>query len=412
MLHTLAHQSTMQELDFLNPVLDQRILFARASTRTYYGSDGLLHTAANDVWPLEYDPVTLQLLGRSIWEQRTNLVPFSQQAGGSLFGITQTDNAAVAPDGTTTMVLQTNNGAGGQHWRQDAGHWPSATTQTTYSIFAKKGTANYIHIFLSKNNAWAQFDLTTGALVFSSAGTATNFSAAMIRALPGGLFRFAVTASNNAGAVENTRVYFLDVPQNVGAPAETSSSTGYWWGEQIEVGSFATPYIPTAGATVTRSRDIPDLSTLDSVRFNQAAGQSVYLEYLYSNGNNYSLMQIHDGDATLDTDWLIYSNNNPDQFLARMYSASSAGNHFGGAFASNRNAVNKGVVAADQTGTGGSLNAGVPKSAINCIPPNSALVGARLGQTFGGSSCLNGWLRKVRFIPAKLTTGEQQAITA
>jgi hypothetical protein len=62
------------ELNMLSATLDPRITFTRASTKTYVGSDGLLHTAAVNECPLEYDPVTLLPVGRSFWEARTNLL--------------------------------------------------------------------------------------------------------------------------------------------------------------------------------------------------------------------------------------------------------------------------------------------------------------------------------------------------
>jgi hypothetical protein len=61
------------ELNLLSPTLDPRITFTGGPV-TYVGADGLLHTSAANEWPLGYDPVTLQPVGRSAWEQRTNLL--------------------------------------------------------------------------------------------------------------------------------------------------------------------------------------------------------------------------------------------------------------------------------------------------------------------------------------------------
>ncbi len=53
-------------LDFMTPTLDARITFTRASPKTYIGSDGARYTAGINESPLEYDPVTLQPIGRSL----------------------------------------------------------------------------------------------------------------------------------------------------------------------------------------------------------------------------------------------------------------------------------------------------------------------------------------------------------
>jgi hypothetical protein len=52
--------------------LDPRITWTRASTKTYYDIAGVRQTAAINEAPLEYDPITHELLGRSVWEARTN----------------------------------------------------------------------------------------------------------------------------------------------------------------------------------------------------------------------------------------------------------------------------------------------------------------------------------------------------
>lgn len=61
------------ELNLLAPTLDPRITFSRTTTKSYIASDGTRQIAAANVWPREFDPVTLAPLGRSVWAARTNL---------------------------------------------------------------------------------------------------------------------------------------------------------------------------------------------------------------------------------------------------------------------------------------------------------------------------------------------------
>lgn len=62
------------EINLLAAALDSRITFTRSSPKTYIDSTGALQTAAINVDPLEYDPVSHGALGRSFWDNRTNLV--------------------------------------------------------------------------------------------------------------------------------------------------------------------------------------------------------------------------------------------------------------------------------------------------------------------------------------------------
>lgn len=409
MLNAVAHQSSMQELDLLNPQLDPRITFSRASTKTYFGSNGLMQTAAADVWPLEYDPITLQPLGRSVWEQRTNTIIRSQQPGTSRFGITETDNAAVAPDGTATMVLQTNDGNSGQHWKQVAAAWPAAASPATHSIYIKKGAANFVHIFIAGPAAYAQFNLTTGALVFSDAGTMTGFSASLIQTLPGGFFRFAITATNMDGVTRNIRVYFLDAAQNTGAPTEVSSSTGYWWGEQMEAAAFASPYIPTAGSQVTRVRDtIKNIGTAQ-FRYNPVEGV-LYAEASFVGPAGGGVVAEFNSGSSAER---FGMSRHPTLRLSG-YTRSASG--AGGDVLTPTNPqltvgpIYKALMARRDDEVRASVGGILSPNDLTAARP--AVTELWLGNgPFGGSE-LNGYLRSIRVYPSRLSDTELQALTA
>lgn len=413
MFACLAHQSSMQELDLLNPVLDPRIAFSRASSKTYFGSDGLLHTAAADEWPLEYDPITLQPLGRSVWEQRTNLLLYSHDLTNAYWnaatgGATITANAGIALDGTmtacrvagSTSFAQIFSNAvvvtGGLRYALSAVITPEQAVGN-WALRAYRDASNYAAVELNFSSA-----TPTGVLTEAGTAAASTFSITRVAA-NSWLVVLLFTPSASLGW--SGRFYV-----NYGTAAAKSAIVDCF---QLEAGAFASPYIPTVGSQVTRVRDVPDLADIRTVRFNQARGQTVLLEYQYENGNSFTLMQVLDEDAALDNDWLIYSNNNPDNFIARMYGTSGTpGAHFGGVFTSSRGVPNKGVVATDQGGTSGTLNGAPVVSSSTCVPPSSGLLSARLAQLASGSSVLNGHLRRIRFYPAKLSPPEMLTLAA
>jgi|688.fasta_scaffold188021_2 hypothetical protein len=72
-------------LNFVNTTtLDSRITFARSTTATFTGSNGLIQSSAIDTPRFEYDPVTLQLKGFLLEQQRVNSFVNSLINGTSL----------------------------------------------------------------------------------------------------------------------------------------------------------------------------------------------------------------------------------------------------------------------------------------------------------------------------------------
>src|SRR5690606_5381998 len=88
-----------------NGVLAPFVTFTRASEGTYFDSAGTQQTAAVNEPRVDYDPLTLELRGLLVEEQRTNLLLRSQEfdnASWSKVSSSVSANAAVAPDGTLT----------------------------------------------------------------------------------------------------------------------------------------------------------------------------------------------------------------------------------------------------------------------------------------------------------------------
>ena len=260
--------------------------FTNASTtRTYVGSDGLLKTAATNVPRIEFDPITRQCLGLLIEEQRQNLTTWSEDvtnAAWSKTNVTATANQTTAPDGLATADLVSETTTNSQHYIRPV--TASITTGVVYtgSVFLKKGSGatapDWVIIafpfagFGSQNVA---FNVTTG--LFGTFSGSITYSA---KQFSSGWWRVVVTSTCiSTGSNGTIFVAFNNNTNTVSIPAYAGQTTSdiFVWGAQFEAGSFASSYIPTTTASLTRSADVCSiLGAAFTGFYNQTEGAMVF----------------------------------------------------------------------------------------------------------------------------------------
>jgi len=250
-----------------NGVLAPFVTFTRASEGTYFDSAGTQQTAAVNEPRIDYDPDTLELRGLLVEEQRTNLLPRSQEFDNSTAWsisprITVTPNGAIAPDGTLTADILTAIETGTANALNTPGATATATSMT-YSIYTKKGTSTTATFLLRNNTTATNFDL--GVFDYDT-GTITGTGWAA-QNVGNGWYRLTYTRTTGITVGDNLRCY-------IGAWGGALNAGDSWivWGAQLEVGAFATSYIPTEGTAVTRAIDDPDFTIPAGI---------VRLEYTY-----------------------------------------------------------------------------------------------------------------------------------
>jgi hypothetical protein len=226
----IAGDGAALSLDFTIGTLDSRITFTRASTATYTNKSGLIASAAVNEARFEYNPITRACLGLLIEEQRTNLIVDSVPISGTwaVAFSTLTNSSGIAPDGTNAMVK-------------------IVATSSAYISLLKSVTvlASTIYTF-----SW-YFDSTNSSLgaryrVFDASNALDILDVAITYS--SGITRYAVTFTTPVGC---TSIFVYPVSGNVNI-----GTTFYVWGAQLEAGAFATSYIPTVGASATRSADV------------------------------------------------------------------------------------------------------------------------------------------------------------
>jgi hypothetical protein len=189
--------------------------------------------------------------------QRTNLLNYSSSFDNAAWtknNSTATANATTSPSGIQDADLITSTSTN----ETGVFYLPSVSGTNTWSIYAKKGTGRYL--FLNTNNPpniAAKFDLQDGVIV----GTPAVGATASIEDAGNGWYRCIITSStstNRFTAFITNNTTTENLSSNVGL-------TYYLWGAQLEVGSYATSYIPTTSTSVTRNADVVSKTGITSL---------------------------------------------------------------------------------------------------------------------------------------------------
>jgi hypothetical protein len=219
--------------------------FTRASSATRVNKQGLVEVVPSGKPRIDFTDNTS---GHLLLEpSRTNIITNSEQfvdaptgnTNMDLFSGTITNNNTTSPDGNTKgmkYTISSGSGATLRIYQSDL----STSADTTFTIYAKKGTANSFSINIS-------------------GGTATSVT------LTDEWQRITTTDTSNSNK-------FIDVT--------VTGSVGqyiYIFGMQAEAGSYATSYIPTEGSSVTRVADVNSKTSDEGSIIDSA--KTIYIEF-------------------------------------------------------------------------------------------------------------------------------------
>lgn len=377
-------------LDFVNQAaLDPRLTFNRSSSATYVDSAGVVRLVGNDVPRFDFDPVTGESRGLLIEDSKTNLAINSETHTEATLGFPQgtsppsiaiatyqglTVEAITFPAGVAGYSASNRAGAGGSR----AGAW-SMTNGVTYTASC--------YVALSR-------PLTGGeSIIVYQTGNQGMASVNLTAATPNPttLQRYSVTDTSNTNGSQGTYVFS-------GSGALTSPVTVYITRFQVEAASFASSYIPTAAAQVTRAADRAFASL--SPWFRAASGSwFVDSEPLSSLGSQTQFAVSAGSSYSTGNGMLLRFNGSSAAFGGNSQSVSGpAGSRQGiGYEGVNASLVVNGSSAftlsnLDFTGTGST----------------TLVIGAL---TTGGQQQGNFRLRRLAFYPKRLTDAELRALT-
>lgn len=246
----------------------------QTTPRTYVATTGSAYYGPR----FDHNPATLAARGLLIEESRTNLCLWSQQFANAAWGSKSyvTDNFATAPDGTTTAARINSNIAS-----DNVAQLISVTASTTYTYFFyarnNGGTTSNYRIYDMSGSA----DIVPLTSYFSQINGTTFSLISVTFTTPVACTQVAVYVSAGNGPTENVIV----------------------WGAQLELGAFATSYIPTAAASVTRAADSVTMTgTNFSSWYSQSQGTFVVSASTYTTASQRDLVFAGtSGSATPDS---------------------------------------------------------------------------------------------------------------
>jgi hypothetical protein len=221
-------------------------------------------TAAVSVGPVSNVP-RLDYLGSScprllLEPQRTNLTNFSEQFDNAYWnklGTSILANNTTAPDGYVSADRLTSSGAGSDQYIERTGFTTTAGTYTS-SIFVKNVNATatlLMAVHIGEGSVTSDMRYTWSTNTFTLTGT--NAVAGKVTNYGDGWVRLEFTYTIGASVTQHRFRTYVQIG--------VSTNSIFIWGAQLEAGAYATSYIPTLGASVTRVADAASKTGISSL---------------------------------------------------------------------------------------------------------------------------------------------------
>jgi hypothetical protein len=215
--------------------------------------------------------------------QRVNLAQFSESFNNAYWtqNATVTANSTISPSGYQDADTLTD--ASNSYLDVRRSFTITASTAYTFSTFVKKTTGtltNYAGIGFSGGGGvetgYAIFNTTTG--VVNLADIAGGFVLSAKSTSYGDYYRFEMTFTT--GQTSLLVLIYPALSQNGTTLSSDAQGSNVFWGAQLEAGAYATSYIPTLGAVLTRGADSASKTSATAL-IGQTEG-TVFLEVDYS----------------------------------------------------------------------------------------------------------------------------------
>ena len=363
----------------------------------------VLQTAASGVARFDNNPTTFESLGLLIEESRTNLILQSEDLDTTWTETraTLSLNSVVAPNGALTadrLIASTDNNT---HFSSQT--FTGTAASHTFTVYAKASGLNHVALRLFNGTSQvglAYYNLSTGATGTVTAGTAA------ITSVGNNYYRCSLTATLAASASCTADIQLANA-DNTNSFIGNAFDGVTLWGAQVELGAFATSYIPTVASQVTRAVDAASMTgTNFSSWYNQAQG-SLYVDYNLGLDNSSIDVCMFDNATSNNNIQMRYSSGSQAQYTVNVGGVSQVSLAPSGYSATGN--YKRAVTYATN-----SFN-----QAINGVLPNAEdtsgvvpiFTNLRIGTGFTGNS-LNSTIKKIAYYPLRVTNAQLQALTS
>lgn len=303
------------------------------STATRVNKDGYVETVSADVPRLNYIDGVVQDCPHLLLEpQRTNLylnhdLSFNTIASNVNRITNTTDVLSPANDNTALKVIagvKSSEGKASVFPKTADGNNHNFTANTDYvsSVFVKKGTFDFIQLILENFSGFAStnvyFDVSTGMV-----GTETN-ATGFIEDFGNGWYRCSMkfNLGSNADLLGRAIFRFAEADGDNNVP-RTGTEHMYFWGAQLEEGSYPTSLIQTSGTAETRSADVCN-GAGTSAEFNDSEGVLfAEVKALDENVGSNRKIVLGDGSYNNGIEFGFQVTSNSMQFIIRSSTDSS-----------------------------------------------------------------------------------------
>lgn len=387
--------------------LDPRVGFERASVGTYVGRDGLIKTAGVDEARFDHDPETLESLGLLIEQSRTNIV----HGNPGQSNIVVTSGQANSLTGNNDAYKLAKNSPSSNS--QSHGSWGVtgnvSTTSYVMSIFVKK--INHSKFFMqtvaqSADNLYVYIDIDTGVTSHTDYTASGNLTVTTsIETYTDGWYRIISRVQGFAANTLASGFRFGFGDPSSGAQQYTNNDDEVLvYGAQIEDGSFATSYIPSAdsSSSVTRAADYATITGESFNSFFNPYESTLYASVVSNGTTNGGIVGIDRSDG------ITYINPIYIGSTITFYGSGGPGNK-----PRSGDGRDKLIQTWNDTGDTQSFtaNGATPSSYTftSSIAPDKLSIGR---YSYGGGNFFNGIVSEVRYYTKALPNAQLQLLTS
>ena len=291
-------------LDFTTAALDSRVTVTRAlNTATCFNASGFIETVNANLPRFDYNSLTLQCKGLLIEEARSNLFLYSNQfdqfpwsVGDATISV-DTNISPLGVQNADTLVEAANNSV---HFVYAISASQPAGTYT-YSIYVKPNGRTKFRLQQNDTTAFAVlFDLTAQT-VTSIAGGATG----RIEPVKNGWFRCSMTYVTAVPITLTNVLYLADSSGSISYLGDGVSGV-HVSAAQLELGAFATSYIPTTTTSLTRNADVVSMTGTNFSDWYNATRGTFFVQYSNGVANNFVLSVVNSSTPTTEVMYIRY----------------------------------------------------------------------------------------------------------